>query len=65
MEALIINIKSEDDKTLFLSLAKRLRLTAKSITESDKEDYGLHKAMLEAETGEYVSRDEVMNALNS
>ena len=65
METLIINIKSEDDKMLFLSLAKRLRLTTKSLTETDKEDYGLLKAILEAESGEYVSRDEVMKALNS
>jgi hypothetical protein len=65
METLLINIKSEEDKALFLSLARRLRLTTKSITQSDKEDYGLLKAMLEAETGEYVSRDEVMKALRS
>lgn len=65
METLLINLKSEEDKALFLSLARRLRLKTKSISESDKEDFGLLKAMLEAETGENVSREEIMKALQS
>lgn len=65
METLLINIKSDEDRDLFLSLARRLRLKTKSLTESDKEDFGLLKAMFEAETGEYVSRDEIMKALNT
>jgi hypothetical protein len=65
METLLINIKSDEDKELFLSLAKQLRLKTKSLTESDKEDYGLLKAMIEGENREYVSRDEIMNALKA
>jgi hypothetical protein len=65
METLLINLKSEEDKALFLTLARRLRLKTKSISESDKEDFGLLKAMLEAETGENVSREEIMKALQS
>lgn len=65
METLLINIKSNEDRELFLSLARRLRLTTKSITESDTEDFGLLKAMLEEETGEYVSKDEIMKALST
>jgi hypothetical protein len=65
METLLINLKSEEDKALFLSLAKRLHLKTKSISESEKEDFGLLKAMFEAETGENVSREEIMKALHS
>ncbi len=65
METLLINLKSEEDKALFLSLAKRLRLKTKSISESEKEDFGLLKAMLEAETGENVSREKIMKVLHS
>jgi DNA-binding winged helix-turn-helix (wHTH) protein len=63
METILIDIKSNEDKQLFLSLARRLRLKTKSLTESDKEDFGLLKAMLEGETGEYVSREELMKTL--
>ncbi len=65
METLLINLKSEEDKALFLSLARRLRLKTKSISESEKEDFGLLKAMLEAETGENVSREQIMKVLHS
>jgi len=65
METLLIDIKSNEDRELFLSLARRLRLKTKSLTENDKEDFGLLKAMLEGETGEYVSREEVMKELKS
>jgi hypothetical protein len=65
METLLIDLKSEEDKALFLSLARRLRLKTKSISESEKEDFGLLKAMLEAETGENVSREEIMKTLQS
>lgn len=65
METLLIKIKSAEDKQLFLSLAKRLKLKTKSITEDEKEDFGLLKAMIEGETGEYVSKDEIMQALKT
>jgi hypothetical protein len=65
METMLINIKSEEDKKIFLSLARRLKLKAKFFSPQDKEDYGLLKAMMEGQTGEYVSREEVMDALKS
>ena len=39
MEAMIINIKSEKDKMLFSSLANRLRLKSRILSEENKEDY--------------------------
>jgi len=63
METLVINLKSEKDKSLFYALAERLHLKTTTITEEDKEDYGLLKAMLEAKKGEYIDKETVLKAL--
>jgi hypothetical protein len=44
-------------------LAERLRLKATLLSEEDKEDYGLLKAMLNAKKGDYVSKETVLEAL--
>jgi hypothetical protein len=63
METIIINIKSQKDKLLFTSLANRLKLKSRILSEEDKEDYGLLKAMLEAKQGDYVDRETIMKSL--
>lgn len=63
METMVINIKSQNDKILFSTLAHRLNLKSRILSEEDKEDYGLLKAMLEAKTGEYVEREAISKAL--
>ncbi len=63
METLIISIKKEKDKKLFYTLAKHLNLKAAIITEADKEDYGLLKAMVKAKKGEYVDKEIILKAL--
>lgn len=63
METLIINLKSKKDREPFYALAQRLHLKASIITEEDKEDYGLLKAMLKGKKGEYVSKETVLKAL--
>ena len=63
METLVINLKSEKDKSLFSELAKRLHLTTAILSDEDKENYGLLKAMLKGRTGEYVDKETVLKAL--
>ena len=63
METLVINIKSEKDKSLFHALAERLHLKTTTLTEEDKEDYGLLKAMLQAKKANYVSKETILRAL--
>lgn len=63
METMVINIKSQKDKILFSTLAHRLRLKSRILSEEDKLDYGLLKAMLETKKGEYVERDTIIKAL--
>jgi hypothetical protein len=63
METIIINIKTQKDKFLFTSLANRLKLRSRILSEEDKEDYGLLKAMLEARQEDYVDRETIMKSL--
>ncbi len=63
METIIINIKSQKDKFIFTSLANRLKLKSRILSEEDKEDYGLLKAMLEAKQEDYVERETIMKSL--
>ena len=63
METIIINIKTQKDKFLFTSLANRLKLKSRILSEEDKEDYGLLKAMLDAKQEDYVDRETIMKAL--
>jgi hypothetical protein len=44
-------------------LAERLHLKASLLSEEDKEDYGLLKAMLQAKKGEYVEKETILKAL--
>lgn len=64
MELLIGNIKSKDDKNLFIDLAKRLGFSTKVLTLEDKEDIGLAKAIEEGRKSGYVSKEKVMKTLN-
>lgn len=63
METIIINIKTQKDKLLFTSLANRLKLKSKILSDEDKEDFGLLKAMLEAKQEDYVDREAIIKSL--
>jgi len=63
METIIINIKTQKDKLLFTSLANILKLKSKILSEEDKEDYGLLKAMMEAKQEDYIDRNTIMKSL--
>jgi hypothetical protein len=63
METLVINLKSKKDKSLFYALADRLHLKTTLLSDEDKEDYGLLKAMLQGKKSTYVSKETVLKAL--
>jgi len=63
MDTLIINLKSKKDRLPFYALAERLHLKASILSEEDKEDYGLLKAMLKAKKGDYVDKETILKAL--
>ncbi|MCO5258666.1 MAG: hypothetical protein M9916_00805 [Crocinitomicaceae bacterium] len=62
MGAIIVDI-SEKDKSLVLSFLKRLNLPVKELSEEDKEDMALVKAMFKGRTGKYVSKEVIMKKL--
>jgi hypothetical protein len=63
MELIIRNIKSKTDLKFFQQLAKRLGLKTTELTEDEKEDIALAKAIKEAKKGDFVGREEVIKAL--
>jgi len=63
METIVIDIKSEKDKELFLALVKRLRLKARVISDEDKMDFGLFKAMLQGKTDEFINVENYLKKL--
>jgi hypothetical protein len=63
METLVINLKTKKDKQLFEALAERLNLKLKFVTDEDKLDYGLLKAMLATKRGDLVDRKTILKAL--
>ncbi len=65
MSTLLINSEKEEDLNLFLELAHRLGLTAKVLSKDEKEEIGLHNAMVEGRKTKFVSKEAVMKKLKS
>lgn len=64
METLVIDVNSKEDKKVFTTLAKRLHLKMRVITQSEKEDLGLALAIEEGLKSGYVDEKTVMDTLN-
>ena len=64
MESIIIDIKSKEDGKFFTSLAKRLHLKARVLSDEEKEDIGLALAITEGRKSGYVDEKTVMNTLH-
>lgn len=64
METIVINVKTQKDRILFTSLAKRLKLKARVLTLGDKEDIALAYAIDEGRETGYVSEETVLNTLS-
>jgi len=63
METLVISSNSKKDLTLISELAKKLGLNSIIMTEEEREEIGLLKAMLDADRNEKVSRESIMEIL--
>ncbi len=63
MESVIINAKSKSDISLLVSLAKKLGMSAKTLTRAEIEDWQLVQKMEAGMKSGTVSRTEVMKAL--
>jgi len=63
LETLVITSNSKRELTLISEFAKKLGLNSKIMTEDEREDIGLLKAMMETDRKEKVSRESVMEIL--
>jgi len=63
MSSLLINPSSESDERFLVKLLKKLHIPVTILSEEDKLDYGLLKAMEESEKDDYVSEDRIMEIL--
>ncbi|HBX53101.1 MAG: hypothetical protein A2275_10370 [Bacteroidetes bacterium RIFOXYA12_FULL_35_11] len=64
MNSLLIEINSKEDKRIFTSLAKRLHLKTRLLSQEDKEDIALAGAIDAGRNSGYVDEQVIMNTLN-
>jgi hypothetical protein len=65
MESVIISGNSKKDIYLLVNIAKKMGLTVKFVKESDLEDFGIGKAIIEGKTDEFVDADDFLKSLKS
>ncbi len=63
MKSLIITPKNSDDLKFFKSLLKKLGYPVKELTQEELEDAGLLFAMVSEKKEDYVSENEIKEAL--
>jgi hypothetical protein len=64
METVLINVEKKSDLAFLLSLAKKLGMSAKSLTQSEVEDWKFAQKIEAGMKTPTVSRRDVMKALN-
>lgn len=63
MESILFSPKNEEELELLKRLAKQMRIKTRVLSDEDKEEAALLRAMKETENDAYVSQEEVMKAL--
>lgn len=63
MESIIINPKNKAEFELLTQLLSRMKITAKVVSEEDKEDLGLAVLMRKADRTQKVSKETIMETL--
>ena len=63
MESLVITPTSKKDSLLLKSIATKMGFDVKVLSDSEKEDMGLLRAMFEGRKTKLVSKEEVMKNL--
>jgi len=64
MNTLIINSDNDNELQLLQYLAAKMGMSAKMISEEDKEDYGMLLAMKKGTKGDLVTEDEIFKILH-
>jgi hypothetical protein len=63
MKTLVVTSDNDNELKVLKYLAKKMGMEAEVLSEDEKEDIGLLKAMLEGKKNDHVSEDEVLKAL--
>lgn len=63
MDTILVSSDNKRDTNILLKLIKKMGLKSKLITEDEKEDYSLLKAMLEADRNEFEYESVINNKL--
>jgi len=63
MKAIILESENSSDIRLLIELAKKLKIRAKILSSEEKEDIALTNAILQEESGEYLTEEELINKL--
>lgn len=64
METVLIGVKKKSDIAFLISLAKKLGMSAKALTQAEVEDWNLVQKIESGMKTSNVSRNEVMKALD-
>lgn len=63
MKAIILESDNSSDIRLLVELAKKFNILAKILSSEEKEDIALANAILQEESGEYLTEKELLNKL--
>lgn len=63
MKAIILESNNSSDIRLLVELAKKLNIRTKILSSEEKEDIALANAMLQEESGKYLTEEELVNKL--
>jgi hypothetical protein len=64
METLVLTSRSKKDLELINLIAHKMGLSSRYLSNNEKEDIGLLKAMLQADRGDKVNRESVIKILD-
>lgn len=64
MKAIFIESDEPSNIKLLIELAKKLNVKIRVLSAEEKEDIALARAILEEESGEYLTEDEILKNLN-
>jgi hypothetical protein len=65
MQTMVLEGKSKTDLKLLADLARKLGIKVKYLTEEEKEEIGLIRAIDQGNTGEYVDTGEFIKKLRN
>lgn len=65
MTSVLINPKTKEELQFISDLLKKLGIESSKLTDEEKEDIGLTKAILKADRKKKVSKSEVMKKLSA